>query len=193
MNYLIINSHPYEGSFNRNISNSIQEILEGKGSVEEINLVEDHFDPVMRGEDLRLWGKGQSADPMVEVYQKKIEWANRIIFLFPVWWGYIPAVLKGFCEKVLLSGWAYEEGGFAGLLKGKLKPRRAIVISTMRTPGWAFGLYFHNPVKHAFIRDVLASCGIKVMKYMQIGGISSQNRARAEAKMAAILRYFHKL
>lgn len=193
MNYLIIDSHPYEGSFNRGASKGIRDILAQKGNLDVVDLIADGFDPAMRAGDLRLWGKGRSADPMVAAYQKKIEWADVLIFVFPVWWGYIPAVLKGFCEKVFLPGWAYEDGGFAGLLKGKLKPRRAIVISTMRTPAWAFGLYFHNPVKHAFIRDTLASCGIKVMKYMQIGSMHSNSKKRAEAKMSQILRYFRKL
>ncbi len=193
MNYLIIDSHPYEDSFNRSVSKNIREILSQKDNCEVVDLVANGFDPVMRGEDLRLWGKGQSADPMVETYQKKIEWADVLIFVFPVWWGYMPAVLKGFCEKVFLPGWAYGEGGFAGLLKGNLKPRRAIVISTMRTPGWAFGLYFHNPVKNAFIKDTLTSCGLKVLKYMQIGNMYSHSRERAEAMMERILRYFRTL
>ena len=193
MNYLIIDSHPYEGSFSRGVSENIQAILAEKGNVEAIDLVADRVDPVMRGDDLRRWGKGQSADPMVEVYQQKIEWSDIVVFVFPVWWGSMPAILKGFCDKVFLPGWAYADGGFAGLLTGKLKPRRAIVISTMRTPDWVFSLYFHNPVKHAFIRDALDSCGIKVMKYMQLGGIYSRSKNRAEAKMNKILRYFRKL
>ena len=192
MNYLIIDSHPYAGSFARTVSKSIGEILSQKGNCKTIDLVANGFDPVMRAKDLCLWGKGQTADPLVKSYQKAIEQADLLVFLFPTWWGGLPAVLKGFCDKVLLPNWAYTTG-FAGRLKGKLKGKRAVVISTMRTPGAVFRLYFHNPVKNAFVRDTLSACGVKVQKYMQIGNISGMSRARTAVHVEKILRYFHGL
>lgn len=155
-------------------------------------MVADGFDPVMRAEDLRLWGKGQTADPLVKSYQKVIGQADLLVFLFPTWWGGVPAVLKGFCDKVLLPNWAYTTG-FAGRLKGKLKCKRAVVISTMRTPGTIFRIYFHNPVKNSFVRDTLSACGVKVQKYMQIGHISGMGRAHTAVRAEKILRYFRGL
>ena len=192
MNSLIVNSHPYAGSFARTVSKSIGEILSQKGDCRTIDLVADGFDPVMRSEDLRLWGKGQTADPLVKSYQDAIEQADLLVFLFPTWWGGMPAVLKGFCDKVLLPNWAYTTG-VAGRLKGKLKGKRAVVISTMRTPGAVFRLYFHNPVKNAFVRDTLSACGFKVQKYMQIGNISRRGRAHTAMRVEQILRYFRGL
>lgn len=192
MNYLLINSHPYLESFHRNASKHIKEILSKKGNCSEIDLILDQFDPTMYAQDLHLWAKGIPCNSLVQSYQQRIEQADVLLFMFPVWWGGIPAVLKGFLDKVLLPGWAYRENSF-GILQGKLQPKRAIVISTMHTPGFAFRLYFQNPIKNSLIKGTLKPCGLRIQKYMQIGGLSSSNKKRAQKKMQKILKYFEKL
>jgi len=186
MNYLIIKSHPYKGSFNEGVAQVISEEAKTAGHhVSEIDLVADNFNPVMTADDLYAWTKGESLDPLVKKYQKAIEKADILVFPFPTWWGSIPAILKGFCDKVFLPGWAYESGPF-GTLKGHLTSKQAIVITTMETPDLIFSLYFHNPVKNAFVRDTLQACGIKVIAFRQFGRMSSGTRQHAERQMAKV-------
>ncbi len=190
MKYLIISSHPYNGSFNAAAAEGISAKLLEKGEeVKRIDLVTDGFDPVMREEDLSRWRTGESADPHVEEYQRKIEEADVLVFPFPSWWGTMPAVLKGFCDKVLLLGWAYkygEHGEMIGLLKGK----KAIVINTMETPIDYYNSYFHNPIEGAFVKDTLQTCGIEVSLFLQIDKIVSSGREYAEKRMNELLKLF---
>lgn len=186
MKYLIINSHPYSGSFNISAAKALYSAIEEKGhTAKEINLIDDGFDPVMRAADLKVWSKGQPADELVKKYIADIDSADVLVFPFPIWWGSMPAVLKGFCDKVLLPGWAYkynEKGEMIGLLSDK----KAVVITTMETPTEVFENYFNNPVNGAFIKDTLQACGIEVVDYMQIDKISSSGREYTEEKLEEI-------
>lgn len=186
MKYLIISSHPYAGSFNAGIAEMLKKTAKTKGhDVSEINLVADNFNPVMTPEDLRAWGKGEFVDPQVKIYQAEIENADVLIIPFPIWWGAMPAILKGFCDKVLLPGWAYIHGS-GGEMIGQLTDKKAIVITTMETPVDVFETYFGNPVHGAFLKDTLQSCGIDVINYKQIDKIASGGREHADAMMKEV-------
>ena len=102
MKYLIINSHPYEKSFNYTLCEAIKEKLAKNHEVKLINLVADGFNPVMEAKDLYLWRSGKTNDKLVEKYLQAIKEADVLVFSIPVWWGNMPAILKGFCDKVLL-------------------------------------------------------------------------------------------
>jgi putative NADPH-quinone reductase len=184
MRFLFIESHPYGESFISSVAEAIRKILVGKGHfVSCINLLDDSFDPVMTADELRLWGEGKSKDKLVEKYQLMIMEADVLIIPFPVWWGSMPAILKGFWDKVLLPGWA-----FPGHLKGK----KAIVITTMTTTSAKFSEKFQNPIQGAFIKNTLEMCGIEVCKHFEIEKISS-GRDYAEEKMREVERFFVKI
>ncbi len=186
MNYLIITCHPYKGSFNAAAADRIEKAAKAKGhAVRRIDLVEDGFDPVMSPENLRQWGAGQPSDRLIDSYQKAITEAEMLIFPFPVWWGAMPAILKGFCDKVLLPGFAYKYGA-AGEMIGMLTAKKAIVITTMETPLSVFVDHFNNPVEGAFIKDTLQTCGIEVSSFMQIDRIVSGGREHSEEKLKEI-------
>lgn len=191
MNYLLFNCHPYEKSFNCSVLKAANELIIKKGEVaESIDLIADRFDPVMHAEDLRLWGQGKFCDNLVGDYQSKIKNADILVFSFPVWWGAMPAVLKGFCEKVLLPNWAYQYGE-NGEMIGLLNDKKAIVITTMETPSDVFSNYFNNPVEGAFIKDTLQVCGIEVIKRFEIDKIVSGGNEYTKQKMDEIISYFN--
>ncbi|MDR2542993.1 MAG: NAD(P)H-dependent oxidoreductase [Treponema sp.] len=189
MQFLIIESHPYRESFNTNAAAMIRKVLTGKGhTVETIDLINDKFDPVMYTDDLKLWSKGKTTDKLVEKYKKMITNADMLVILFPVWWGNMPAILKGFWDKVLLPGWAYtlaEDGSLSGLITGK----KAVVITTMSVPSVFFNDYLQNPVRGAFIKNTLEVCGFEVSKHFEIEKIDS-GREYTEEKMREIERFF---
>lgn len=190
MHYLIVESHPFSGSFNAGAAARICETLQtGEHTVSRINLVEEKFDPVMGQEDLRLWKEGKYSDEMVKKYQSEIDNADILVFPFPIWWGAMPAVLKGFCDKVFLPGWAYRYTENNEMV-GNLNSKKAVVITTMETPAQVFEDFFNNPVEGAFIKDTLEKCGVEVIKYFQIEKIVSGGRENAENKMNEIVDFF---
>ncbi len=193
MHCLIITSHPYRGSFAAGLAQNLRQALLTRGhSVAQIDLVADGFNPVMAGEDLREWGKGQYVDTLVGQYKTELQKAELLIIPFPVWWGGMPAILKGFFDKVFLPGFAYKYGE-KGELIGLMKDKKALVVSTMETPNEVFNSYFGNPVEGALLKDTLGTCGIEVIQHFALDKIVSGGREAAEAKMDAVIAFVKSL
>lgn len=191
MKFLIVDSHPYSESFNRQLTRKIAEVAGVKHQVEILNLVDDGFDPVMRADSLKLFSQGKSADPKVEEYQKKIDEADCLVFAIPIWWGIMPAILKGFLDKVFLYGYSYvysESGALEGMLN-----KQAVVITTMETPNSVYDDMMNNPIKNQFINGTLGTCGIQTLKHFQVDLINSGTSDYKTETFNKIVDYFSKL
>jgi putative NADPH-quinone reductase len=119
MRALIIYDHPWEGSYVHAMCEAVQRGLLAAGhEIDLVDLHADGFDPVMRRADLAEYANGISADPKVVDYQQRMAAAQHLFFIFPVWWDVMPAMTKGFLDKVFLKHFAFEklpEGGVKGL------------------------------------------------------------------------------
>ncbi len=191
MKFLIIDSHPYSESFNRQLTKKIEEVIKDKHQVEVVNLVDDGFNPVLDTANLKLFSSGKSADPMVLEYQKKIDGADCLVFAFPIWWSTMPAILKGFLDKVLLYDYAYkyaESGALEGLLD-----KQAVVITTMEMPSDTYDNIINNPVKNQFINATLGACGIETLRHFQIDKINSGTSDYRKNMFNQIIEYFQGL
>ncbi len=128
----IIFSHPWNGSFNKAILDKVVEKLdETKEKYTIIDLNKDGFNPVMTEEELSLYSQGKSIDPLVEKYQEILKNTDELILVFPIWWMSMPAILKGFFDKVMNKGFAYEstQTGIKGLLTN-IKTAKMITTAT---------------------------------------------------------------
>ena len=97
----IIFSHPWEGSFNRAILDVVIDTLrQQKRQYQLIDLVADGFNPTMTANDLAGYNRGETADPLVAKYGEMLQGTDRLIVIFPIWWGMMPAIFKGFLDKV---------------------------------------------------------------------------------------------
>ena len=129
----VIFSHPWNGSFNKAILDKVVENLEKtKEKYTIIDLNKDGFNPVMTEKDLELYSQGKSADPLVLKYQEILKNTDELILIFPIWWMSLPAILKGFLDKVMLRGFAYESGKYG--IKGLLPIKSAKMITTAEAP-----------------------------------------------------------
>lgn len=193
MNVMIIYDHPWNGSY---CSSILQYIINGLDKANHnydlLDLHREGFDPIMREKDLSLYSNGKYSDPKVGEYQKRIEKANHLIFIFPVWWEVMPAYLKGFCDKVFLHHWAYEKTKL--FPKGKLTfIKGATVITTMGTPGFLYRLKYGNAIDKAFNVGTLKFCGIKKVKWINLARVDGVKPQKRERWLAKIERYAYKL
>ena len=128
----IVFAHPWNGSFNKAILDKVVEKLdETKEKYTIIDLNKDGFNPVMTEKDLELYSQGKSDDPLVLKYQEILKNTDELILIFPIWWMSLPAILKGFFDKVMLRGFAYEstQTGIKGLLTN-IKTAKMITTAT---------------------------------------------------------------
>lgn len=192
MKYLIINCHPYEKSFNYTLCQSIKDKLSKKHQVQLIDLVADGFNPTMTANDLNLWRSGKTADKLVEKYMQEITNADVLVFTFPVWWGSMPAILKGFCDKVLLPNFAYKYDEDHNMIPN-LTGKKAVVVTTMEMTVEMLNEMFNDPIKNAFVNITLQTCGIETLKHFQIDKITTAGGDYATEKFNEVLSYFDTL
>lgn len=190
MKTVIVYAHPWDKSYNFFI---LQSLVEGLGQsghdIDLIDLYKEGFNPVLGKEELSLYSQGKFADPRIGEYQKRLEQAEHLFFVFPVWWYDVPAILKGFLDRVLLKNWAYEYSP-AGLPKGKLAfIKNATVITTMKSPGWYYRLMYGNSIKNSFIKGTLKFCGIKKIKWIKIGNIENIGSQKRISQLEKIKGY----
>ncbi len=128
MDYLIVYAHPNPKSFNHAIKETIENKLKEKGkSFETRDLYSLGFDPVMKPDDFIAIQKGEYL-PDVKTEQDLIKEAKTIIFIHPIWWYSMPAILKGYIDRVFSYGFAY-------VLEDELKPlltdKKVMIFNTL--------------------------------------------------------------
>lgn len=118
------------------------------------------FDPDVRMASIRA----QPLEPDLETAQRLILWADHLVFVFPTWWGTMPARLKGLLDRVLTPGFAFDEisGGIG--YAPRLGGRTADLLITMDTPRVAHRLAYGSPGLTAMKRAILGFCGIRVVR-----------------------------
>jgi len=128
MKNLIVYAHPNSGSLNHFFKQTVFESLHKSG--EEIavrDLNEINFNPVLSLEDMNGQRMGKVADD-VKTEQDFITWADRIIFIYPIWWTGMPAIMKGYIDRVFSYGFAYRYD--QGIQKGLLTGKKTIIINS---------------------------------------------------------------
>jgi putative NADPH-quinone reductase len=193
MNITIIYSHPWEGSYNHAILERVKETLSLKHNVDVIDLNRDNFDPVLREKELALYSEGKFLDPRVKEYQEKLEKTDHLLFIHPIWWADVPAILKGFFDKVLLKYWAYEDND-GGLPKGLLTHiKGATVITTMMGPNFYYDYIVGNPLKGSLVKGTIKFCGIKKVKVIKVGSVTNISDEKRKRWLDKIGNYMKKI
>ena len=176
MKYLIIYTHPNPGSFNHAIMETVTEELRHNGKGVKIrDLYQMEFNSVLKLGDFSQMQKGTVAQDVQEE-QELIRSAEVIIFIYPLWWAGMPAMLKGYIERVFTEGFAYRitDDGIAGLLGGK----RVFLFTTM---GASMGDYeesgFFKSMGQITDTGIFSFCGCEVMghKYFPSVPYSADN------------------
>ena len=135
--------------------------------VKTLDLYEENFNPVLffnenkRRRDLHH-------DPETKVYREAIAWADHLIFVFPIWWSGMPAILKGFIDRVFAKGFAYEYDSNMHM-KGLLKNKTAWIVTLYDAPGIVrFVPFIIHDYGVVLKNQVLKNCGFTKVKYYAI-------------------------
>lgn len=148
MHILVVFVHPSPKCFNREILATVRDEVAAKGHVCVVrDLNAEKFNPVLSEADFESFNRG-TAPKDVKKMQDAVQAADIVVFIHPVWWYGLPAILKGWIDRVFSYGFAYghDSRGVKPLLFGK----KAIVINTA---GAAEGsAYNDNGFKDAMVR-----------------------------------------
>ncbi|QIK58017.1 flavodoxin family protein [Erysipelothrix sp. HDW6A] len=184
MKTTIVYAHPWDGSFNHSILEDTKAALIAKNhDVDVIDLHADNFDPVMRPADLRVFGRGEYHDELALDYKNRLQASDEVIFIFPIWWYGLPAILKGFFDKVMLKGHTYSEDEDHNLV-GLLDVSKAAVFTTANINKEIFG-YLGDPIQNALISGLFKTVGINNVTWIHCPTVhleESRNNFKQEIK-----------
>ncbi|UTX50709.1 NAD(P)H-dependent oxidoreductase [Chryseobacterium sp. MA9] len=128
MRHLIIYAHPNENSLNHHLLSTVVETLQSHDQEVIVrNLYKISFDPVFSLTDMQGQRMGKVSED-VKIEQEYISWAEQITFIYPIWWTGLPAMMKGYIDRVFSYGFAYRYD--QGIQKGLLKDKKTVIINT---------------------------------------------------------------
>ena len=139
MNALVVYCHPVEGSFCSAMRDAAISGLRAAGhTVDLIDLAAEHFNPVMSTSEWNTYQQGNGDVPVgLERDVALVKSAEIIVFVYPTWWGGLPAQLKGWLERVMLPGTAFVFNENNKVRPGLRNIQRIHIASTFGSP-WLY-------------------------------------------------------
>ncbi|MFD2117199.1 NAD(P)H-dependent oxidoreductase [Paenibacillus yanchengensis] len=193
MKVLVVYTHPNHNSLNYSFLESVLKGSESNSNITELqvlDLYEEGFDPVLVFHEHKR-RRDMHKDVHLEKYRQQLLWADKIVFIYPIWWGRPPAMLLGYIDQLFASNFAYKDtkGLFPeGLLQGKT----VVCISTMKGPTFYPLLWLNNAHKVLMKRALFSYVGIKRVKFFEFGNMESR-KGKQTKKLQKIDRYFQRL
>jgi NAD(P)H dehydrogenase (quinone) len=182
MNISVILAHPDRKSFNHAIAGTVVDELKRNSYMASFHdLYAEKFNPILPAEEIP---KDISLPHEIETHCREIAEAAGIIIIHPNWWGQPPAILKGWVDRVIRPGVAYEflEGDQGeGIPKGLLKAKEVLIFNTSNTESGREKLMFGDPLETLWKNCVFGLCGVTRF-YRRMFGIvvTSTEKQRCE-------------
>lgn len=167
-NILLILGHPSENSFCKGLIDAYQKGAENAGasckilSLSKLNFNANLSDGYKSGEAMQL-------EPDLQASQQLIQWADHLVLAYPNWWGFMPALTKGFIDRVFLPGFAFK------YQSGKLFPEKLLtgksirLLVTMDTPKFWFYLVYRAAQYQILKETIFKFVGIDPVRFSTFG------------------------
>ena len=168
MNSLIIIAHPKKDSFSFAMADKYMNLAKEKGyEIEFIDLYrEKNQQPFFYFDNANKVEK----TPEMDYFQKKIKWADELVFIFPYWWGGMPAILKNFFEWNLSKGFAFTYVNSRP--KGLLVNKTVKVYTTTGAPSFIYKVTGANRrIRKTIQKQIIEFCGMKLTSFNIYGGL----------------------
>lgn len=171
-NILIINGHPNAESFNFAIADFYKKgAMASKAKVETIVIADLKFNPNLGFG----YQKRTELEPDLIASWEKIKKADHLVWIHPVWWGGMPAITKGFIDRLFLPGRAFQYRENSVWWDKLLKGKTAHIITTLDQPGWYYRLFFGRPSVNQLKKSTLEFCGVKPVKVSYVGVVKTSD------------------
>lgn len=188
--YLIIYAHPSHESHCGYMLKQISERLRARNKdFEIIDLYALNYNPVLHNDELYTSNRKKISEENQE-FQKKIKAAKRLLFIYPTWWQNVPAILKGFLDRVFTGGFAfrYQNSLPIPLLIGK----KAAAFSPSAGPAFYSKIFTGSSSLNVVLKHVLRFSGMRT-KGFSIGGARKleNNKKKIEVMAEKIVDYLN--
>lgn len=186
MKHLVIICHPRRKSFTQTIGRSYAQALEALGNdVVVRDLYRLRFDPVL-GESELMDAEKRFVPNAVRREQRHLAEAGAVAFFYPLWWAFMPAMMKGYIDRVLASGFAYD------LKDEEMVPRLSGKQALIFTSSGADMAYLRRSKQWRSMRlleedNILSLCGIELVEHVHFASVVPDLPRRSIEKHLAVV------
>ena len=158
---------------------------------EVLDLYKMKYDPILSWDELYTAGNRHISRENLEI-QEKIKSTDKLIFIYPVWWNSMPAILKGFFDRVLTPSFAYKFSS-RGIPQKLLKGKKAAVFITSASSGAVSFIFLRNRAKQLIREDLLGFCGIdsRVYQFGSATKLTESNRQKIKKMVEKRMDYLY--
>ena len=181
MKWYILLAHPNESSFNNAVCKAFVEGLKKTGADYEMNdLYATGFNPLFAGEDFNQFEDNGILPADILSEQAKVDSADCLAMIYPVWWNEAPAILKGWFDRILSKGWAYDISD-DGEFKALLKIQKVVILNTADNPIELLEDIGLNAAARLTKADgTFTFCGAAEIDHRILGEVSSDEEGRMQ-------------
>lgn len=180
---VIINGHPNKDSLNFGFAKAYKKgALESDAEVQEIVIADLKFNPNLS------FGYQQRTElePDLIAAWEKIKWADHLVWIHPVWWGGLPAITKGFIDRLFLPGFAFKYREKSMFWDKLLTDKTAHIITTLDQPSWYYWLVYGKPSVNQLKKSTLHFCGVKPVKVSYFGIVKGSKENKRQKWCAEV-------
>jgi putative NADPH-quinone reductase len=171
---LLINGHPNADSFNFALFDAYKMGAIGAGAeVKEIVIKDLKFNPSLQ---FGYQKRTELETDLLDAWEK-IQWAEHMVWFHPVWWGGLPAITKGFIDRLFLPGFTFKYRENSVWWDKLLTGKTARIITTLDQPSWYYRFVFGRPSVNQLKKSTLEFCGVKPVKVTYVGPIRNSELA----------------
>ena len=193
MRVLVIYAHPVADSFAAALHQAVVAALRRGGhEVDDCDLHAEGFDPVLSAAERRAYNTPAPDLSAVAAHVARLQAAEALVLCFPTWWYGMPAILKGYFDRVWAQRVAFTlpEGGGA-ILPALTNIKKFWVVTTYGSPWWLIKLVLRDPVRAVLLGGLARLCGKGVeTRFLAFYNIDAASRARTSAFLAKVGRTF---
>ncbi len=163
MRCLLVHAHPLDKSLTRHFLDTARVTLERAGhSVEVLDLYPAKFDPRLTASERASYYAPAFDRSGLDAEATQLESAEILVLVFPTWWFGLPAILKGWVDRVFAPGVAFDHGKYFGPIVPRLnRLQRVMAITTLGSPWWVDWIAMRRPVRRVLKTAIIGTCAPK--------------------------------
>jgi NAD(P)H dehydrogenase (quinone) len=184
MRTLIVYANPSPASLSSKVREVVEDELKKKGTDMVVrDLYAMNFNPVLTSADQLANREGHLPED-IKIEQEYVAWADVIIFIYPIWWTGLPAIMKGYIDRILLYGFAYKFGteGLIKLLKGK----RAVILNNHGLPKDLYDKGMYQALKMTSDEGICNFVGLEVVDHLFFPSSTSSSEEQKQEYLVKV-------
>ena len=194
MNVLVLFAHPLTDSFAAALHRTVVAALRDAGhEVDDCDLYATGFDPVMTAIERRAHNSPHPDFSAVESHVERLRAADAVVLCFPVWWYGMPAILKGYFDRVWVNGVAFHLHTGGKIEAGLHRIKKLGVVTTYGAPWWLIKLVLRDPVRGVIHTGIRGLCTRHVKtRFLALYSIEAKTSADTARFLAKVERAFRR-